>query len=81
VRREHRVFFRRQPGLDFLRGPHVELALLVLRVGVEGRVVAALGDCISRITQAAVSSATRANSGFFVAAQASEQRRSNGPLS
>ncbi len=39
--REHRVLVRRNEGSRLLRGPHVEFAFFVLRVGVERGVVAA----------------------------------------
>src|SRR5207244_7331622 len=43
ARREGRIFFRRQERADFIALPDVELAFLVLAIGIEGGVVAALG--------------------------------------
>ena len=56
VRRDDGELLRRQHRFDLIGRPDVELAFLVLRIGVERGVIAALilvaGGCISRMTHA-----------------------------
>ena len=42
MRCDNRIFRRRGVAADFCRRPHVELAFLVLGVGIQGRVITAL---------------------------------------